>query len=555
MNVNVDVYTNGILKKETVGYNNSIDANIIAGIIPKMKDQSGGEPCKYLLSKLYEIVRYDLCEIWSFKSETTNIGDVKKAVYPEKRKFPVKFKNLSHLKATTVPTISNNIKYRLVKQRSSLNSSKRGISAPAKIDRITCTSPKKDTSAISFPINVGKSLGIVIFYKYGIFECAVLSKLLPYIQFIKNIFEGAEQTENISGGSIRRTQENDEIKDTFLASVSHELRTPLNGIVGMISMLRDAGPLTDKQNEYLVILMECSHQLMTMLNNMLDFNKMVSKRLALLRISFDIHQCAEDAILMATGKAKNKGLEIKLEISKDIPRHLIGDPQRFIQILTNLLSNSIKFTEKGHILLKINGELEGLPEEYVKKWKISVEVHDTGVGIPQEDQEKIFNGFYQSQTLTKDMAQGGTGLGLSISRELIKLMNGNISVSSNPGQGTVFSFYIYSEEEIRIDSLESPETLKILKGSKVMIVDDRAEYRLQITEILFKLDCIPTAVSSGEEVLQYIKYGSNYDTIIVDICMPYMSGVELAQNLIQYEKQIGSNHTPLLALSSVELQG
>lgn len=557
MDIDIDIYNNSIFTRDKVSYDNCIDVNVATDVIKNMKGVDGVETCYYLISKLLSIVDFELCEIWSFKSETANIGDVKEISYPKGKKLKVKFREIAYLKKLKVPSITNNIKSdpRLAKRKILKSSKKYKKVASMPVKMITDT-PTEKISVLTIPINIRGDRGIIILYQtvsnsdQG-FKVVDVLQLMPYISLIQTVLPNIN---NFSGGMIRRTQEKDEMKDTFLATVSHELRTPLNGIVGMISMMRDAGPLTEKQSEYLVILMECSHQLMTMLNNMLDFNKMISKRIALLRVSFDIHQCSKDAVLMAQGKAKSKGLELKFEISKDIPQHLIGDPQRFIQILTNLLSNAIKFTEKGYVSLKIKGE-KILVEDYVKKWKISIEVQDSGVGIPKEDQELIFNGFYQSQHLAKDMTQGGTGLGLSISRELITLMNGDIQVISTLGQGTIFEFFIIAEEEIRIDSLESADTLDVLKGSKVMIVDDRPEYRLQLTEILFKLDCIPTALSSGEEVLQYIKYGSVYDTIIVDICMPYMSGVELAQNLIQYEKEMKLPHTPLLALSSVELQG
>lgn len=357
--------------------------------------------------------------------------------------------------------------------------------------------------------------------------------------------------------NVSDLKEADDVKDTFLATVSHELRTPLNGIVGMISMLRDAGPLNQTQNEYLTILMECSHQLMNMMNNMLDFSKMVSNRLALLRGPMTINKTLQDALVMVEGKAKTKGLALKLDVQENIPI-LIGDSQRLTQILSNLLANAVKFTEHGHVSVKVRGSplenqivSEDRETDYLKKWKIQFDVSDTGIGIEAQEQEKIFEVFHQSPTLNTNMSRSGTGLGLSIARELVRMMGGEISVKSEgvAGKGSVFSFWIITEEEIQTEDM-CKEHSSLVKGAKVMVVDDRAEYRLQLTDILFKWGCNPTVVSSGEEALRYISHGISFDTIIVDICMPYLSGPELAQNI----RGGPAKTTPLLALSSVELE-
>lgn len=357
--------------------------------------------------------------------------------------------------------------------------------------------------------------------------------------------------------SVKKSRETNDIKDVFLATISHELRTPLNGIVGMITMLKDAGPLNGKQHEYLTILMECSHQLMTMMNNILDFSKMVSNRLVLLRGPMNISKAVKDASLMVEGKAKSKSLKFFSTIQSNIPA-LIGDGQRLTQIISNLLSNAVKFTEHGHIFLKVSATLEKSPSgrkeslPYVKKWRVLFEIEDTGIGIPKEEQEKIFEMFHQSSNLDSLMAKNGTGLGLSISRELVKMMGGKIEVQSEgvPGKGTLFKFYIITEEEIKMTDLEG-EHKDIMIDSKILVVDDRPEYRMQLTDMLFKWGCKPTVVSSGEEALQHISYGMNFDTIIVDICMPYMNGIELAQELKADKK---TANIPLIALSSVDLQ-
>ena len=151
----------------------------------------------------------------------------------------------------------------------------------------------------------------------------------------------------VEEASVKQIQSSDVVKDTFLATVSHELRTPLNGIVGMISMLKDAGPLNEVQQKYLVILMECSHQLMIMMNNMLDFSKMVSNRLALIKAPMSLQKAVEDAAIMVESKVKSKGLSFKMDIQSGLPT-LVGDSQRLTQVISNLLTNAVKFIHDRH---------------------------------------------------------------------------------------------------------------------------------------------------------------------------------------------------------------
>ncbi len=387
-----------------------------------------------------------------------------------------------------------------------------------------------------------------------IYSSRDVENILLFIRLVERILDLKDEEKTISSAGtdgLKQTRKTNNIKDVFLATVSHELRTPLNGIVGMVTMLKDAGPLNDKQQEYLTILMECSHQLMNMMNNLLDFSKMVSNRMVLLKGPMSISKSVNDAVLMIEGKAKAKSLKFSVDV-QDMPI-LIGDGQRLTQIVSNLLSNAVKYTEKGSIKLKVKGTLEktnALP--YVKKWKIDFYIEDTGIGIPKEEHKKVFEVFHQSPKLDSLMARNGTGLGLSISKELIKMMGGHIKLHSSgiPGKGTIFHFDIITEEEIKMEELEHKHK-DIILGSRIMVVDDRPEYRLQLTDMLFKWGCKPIVVSSGEEALQYFSHGVTFDTIIVDICMPYMSGVELAQELKSKEQ---SKNIPLIALSSVELK-
>jgi CheY-like chemotaxis protein len=347
---------------------------------------------------------------------------------------------------------------------------------------------------------------------------------------------------------VSKKHEVQDVKDKFLATMSHELRTPLNGIVGMITMLQDAGPLNAKQQEYLGILMECSHQLMNLMNNILDFSKMSSNRLVLLRNALTIEKAIRDAYMMIDGKIKAKNVELIMDIQSNIPT-LVGDSQRLTQVIANLLTNAVKFTDRGHIKLSVRTELQE-PINYVRTWRVDFVVEDTGIGIPIEDQQKVFESYHQSSNQSQVIARNGTGLGLSISKELIRLMGGSIRVKSEgvKGKGSTFSFYIIAQEEINIINLREKHQ-EVLKGAKILVVDDRAEYRIQLYEYLLKWECQPTILSSGEEALKHLEHAAKFDVAIVDICMPYMSGIELAQELRALRPTL-----PLIALSSIDLE-
>lgn len=398
----------------------------------------------------------------------------------------------------------------------------------------------------------------------------VISKLLYKILVKKN--------PTYDSKTIKSIKDKDDIKDNFLAMISHEFKTPLNGIIGMTVLLSDTFPLTDKQKEYITNLMECSHQLMNLINNVLDFSKMTSDRLVLLNNPLDIVKSVNDASIMVLTNAKSKKLNLVIDIqgqpiinnlgieskiktdlettsNKPLP-NMIGDSQRLTQIITNMLSNSVKYTEKGEIKLTVRGNLtqnkiktSNLDSLNQNIWKIIFEIKDTGIGIPPAEQEKIFEYFHRSSYVNKGKySTSGTGLGLSIAKELVRLMYGEISVSSEGvyGRGSTFTFYIYVKEDIQIINLEK-EYQDLIKSSNVLVVDDTAENRLLMTDILFNWGCLPTALSSGEEALKYLERIS-FGCAIIDINMPFMNGIELAQLIRAKYKNL-----PIIALSSVSI--
>ena len=439
-------------------------------------------------------------------------------------------------------------------------------SSSERVAKITTASADPSVKTlIIIPINPTKSLNIINFSING--DVNGLKEVLPIIPIIQRLLIGSKSSH--SAGSMIKKSEIRDVKDSFFAAMSHELRTPLNGIVGMVTMLQDAGPLNSKQQDYLKILMQCSHQLMNLMNNILDFSKMASNRLVLVKNPVDIREAIRNSVNMVEGKALSKKLNLKVDVPPNLPI-IVGDFQRLVQIISNLLSNAVKFTNTGSITLSAVASIVSHPIStfpatssgscLLKRWKITFTVADTGIGIPERDIDRIFDLFQQGSQNDRTDQQGGngdggkgskintgTGLGLTIVRELVKLMDGEVSVTSQPGKGSVFTFYILVDEEIDIKGMKTKHR-ELIKDAKVLVVDDRAEYRLQLADLLLGWECIPSVVSSGEEVLKYLAHGLVFDLIIVDICMPYMSGIELAQELKSKYAKI-----PLIGLSSIDL--
>ena len=382
-----------------------------------------------------------------------------------------------------------------------------------------------------------------------------ICQILPLIDICSRLLSKAVDTMETLASKIQKKNGANNAKDKFLATMSHELRTPLNGILGMVTLLPDAGPLNPKQEEYVLNLTECTIELTSLLNNILDFGKMSSDRLELHKQPLDIEENIRNVVRIVEGNAIAKGVDISVNLPDYIPV-MTGDGQRLSQILTNLVGNAVKFTEVGSVEIKVDMaplseiDMVGGPDKLVaRKWKIIFSVKDTGIGIPYDEQDKIFDVFHQSSSLSTYLSKSGTGLGLSIARELVRLMGGRISASSSgiDGEGSTFTFFIILDQEINVKSLTG-KYADILRGSKILVVDDRAEIRLQLSDILFKWNCIPQSVSSAEEAIQYLQYGIDFQLALIDICMPNMSGVELAQEIRGKYPDL-----PLIGISSIEL--
>ncbi len=342
-------------------------------------------------------------------------------------------------------------------------------------------------------------------------------------------------------------------KSEFLANMSHEIRTPLNGIVGMIELTR-LTKLDQEQEENLLIAKNCVDTLLKIINDILDVSKLEAKKLEVKENDFDLYEMVDEVMQMHKKNALEKNLELKTEIKENVPSSLIGDDNRIKQILNNFVSNAIKFTEAGEIKVFVGllNEENEYTEEYVE---IYFSVLDTGIGVPHDKQEQLFESFTQADT-SYTKKYDGTGLGLSISKELVELMGGEIGVDSQAGKGSNFFFILKltkGQERSSPVKIESPEkNEKTPYKRHLLLVEDDKVNQISIASMLRKQGYTVDIACNGEEALEYYDKKS-YDLILMDIQMPVMDGIETTRKIRIKEKDI--KHTPIIAITAFALSG
>ncbi|TYQ16057.1 UNVERIFIED_CONTAM: PAS domain S-box-containing protein [Acetivibrio alkalicellulosi] len=337
-------------------------------------------------------------------------------------------------------------------------------------------------------------------------------------------------------------------KSQFLANMSHEIRTPLNGILGFLQLL-DSTELNKEQKEFINNIKISSETLLSVISDILDISKIESGHLEMEEIPFDFRSTIESAIIPFSAKAKEKKIELNMLIKSDIPQMMLGDPTRLRQVITNLVSNALKFTDKGDVFIEAS-----LEEETQEAAKIAFKVKDTGIGMSQETIQKLFKPFTQADA-SSTRKYGGTGLGLSICRNIISLMNGHINVESDVGKGTTFSFLVEFKKCLDV-KLPDAIDCSVLKGKRILIVDDNSMNRDIAKIYLQEAGCMVQEAESATEALSKLvrneSESSIFNAVLVDYHMPGMCGHDLSAAL----KAISSTkNIPLILLTSIAMKG
>ena len=367
-------------------------------------------------------------------------------------------------------------------------------------------------------------------------------ELTEEIEYVKRMEHELKQARD-------KAEEMSQAKGEFLANMSHEIRTPMNGVIGTLQLLADTELGTD-QREYVDTAHKSAHSLLTILNDILDLSKIEAGKLNIERIPLDLREIINDLITLHTMTAEEKCIEFRAEIDDSLPKALIGDPTRIRQILANLVSNALKFTEKGHVLVRVRVLASG--DDRVE---IRFEIEDTGVGIEEHVKHKLFNEFTQADGSTT-RKYGGTGLGLAIVRQLVEMMHGRFGVDSVPGEGSMFWFELplaISTEPPRQQTLEQERELKLKESLSgcVLLVEDNPINQMVARKMLEKIGIEVRIAGDGQEALDVLEQ-ETFDAVLMDCQMPVMDGFEAARRIREQE---ALSELPVIAMTANVMEG
>ncbi len=364
----------------------------------------------------------------------------------------------------------------------------------------------------------------------------------------KRIQDRTDQLE----AAVRNAQAASQAKSEFLANISHELRTPMNGVIGMLDMAldRELGP---ELSEQLHTAQNCAYALLSLLNEILDLSKIEAGKMTLEKIPLDVRALVADCIKVHQPKAAGNSVALETETALDLPRQILGDPLRIRQILENLVSNAVKFTEHGKVAVRTGGRFTA-PGRFL----LEIQVQDSGTGIPADKLLHIFNKFTQADG-SVSRRFGGTGLGLAITRSLVELHGGDVHVESELGRGSTFTVTLPCEAvaAAAVDQNAAPIAVPAPPdapsgGVRILVVEDNHVNQKVVTAVLRKRGFFIELANDGQEALQKLETSGGFDLVLMDVQMPVLDGLE-ATRLIR--KEARWNSLPIVAMTAHAMNG
>lgn len=364
----------------------------------------------------------------------------------------------------------------------------------------------------------------------------------------KRIQERTDQLEE----AMRGAQAANQAKSEFLANISHELRTPMNGVIGMLDMALDR-ELSPELAEQLHTAQNCAYNLLSLLNDILDLSKIEAGKMTLEKIPLDVRTLVADCVKVHQPKAAENSVSLETETTPDLPRQILGDPLRIRQILENLVSNAVKFTEHGTVVVRVSGKLTA-PGRFL----LEIHVRDSGTGIPADKLLHIFDKFIQADG-SVSRKFGGTGLGLAITRSLAELHGGEVHVESELGRGSTFTVTLPCEVAAAgaVDNAAATAALPApvdarSGGVRILVVEDNHVNQKVVTAVLRKRGFSIELANDGQEALQKLETSGAFDLVLMDVQMPVLDGLE-ATRLIRKEPRW--NSLPIVAMTAHAMNG